>query len=373
MKRLNVLVLLFVVFFTVAGPTADAVTPEKLIWWEFETVKENPADESAGGGMAAFLKRQKRLILHEGSFPLSETGDSVSGGSLATGETNVWIRTPDGVVKRADIAGDTDAVVLNLPSDLDPGDVSGRYLVAAHMDAGVMDTDSDGKDEKVHLYSKYLVNYSKQGGVAGSRPDTFFREGDTLALEIGPVLTKSIFKSAGCPHANVIKGKETVTSYISDGGTQTPLQEYRMNVLYQGEPLANSEVIVLSRSGWKKTVTTDAEGALSFTPPNILERSSESGGTGRSHGMSRSGRMQATEDKLLYMVAYKDPSTGEYHCSTLPVALKTATSTDTDASGKAGGFALWGITGAGLCCVGFGGGIYHRKRRNRDTMFRSEK
>jgi len=37
------------------------------------------------------------------------------------------------------------------------------------------------------------------------------------------------------------------------------------------------------------------------------------------------------------------------------------------------GFASWGILGAGLGVVGVGGGIYHRKRRNRETIFKSKK
>jgi hypothetical protein len=427
MKCLNVLVLLFVGIFTVVGPNAYASTPETLIWWELETAAAADDDQ---GGMAAFLNRKKRLVLHRGKFSPMETGRSISGSSVSAVETDVWIRTPDGVVKKANLPAGADAVALDLPLDLDPGNLSGRYLVAAHLDAGTMDIDSDGKEEKVHLYSKYLVNFSKQDGSKGNNPDTFFRESDKLPLEIGPSLTNSIFKSAGCPHKNVLKGKATVSSYVSDGGTQRPFQDYRINVLFRGKPLANAEVLVLSKSGWRKRVMTDAEGALSFTPPNTLERFPESEKSEGTHGMPRhamgkadngdrtgttdgndrtaaramhSGmhgdvttagqfragkdepektkgmpahirrKMQAAEDKLIYTVAYKDPSSGEYHCATLPMSLKEYVITDADISGKAGGFTLWGIMGTGLCCVGFGGTVYHRKKRNRDTILRSKK
>lgn len=429
MKHFKVFVFLFMGIFMAAGSNSFASTPGEVIWWEFENAKEESAGESDEGGMAAFLKMKKILTLYKGAFPLSETAAGKPD-RLTTGNTEIWVRNPDGVVSKANIAQDSDSIVLNLPSDLNPGDLSGRYLVGVHMDAGIMDIDSDGMDEKVHLYSKYLVNYSKQDGVKGKNPDTFFREGGKLALEIGPAVTKSIFKSAGCPHKNVIKGKGTVTSYVSDGGTQTPLKEYRMNVLFKGEPLANTEVLVLSQSGWSKTVITDPDGAISFTPPNTLERASESEGSGGFHGMSGSGMgkgmdkgkagaesgpdhasvkaghpgsrgdgdaseakdsagidktgngkrmsrgrmmMQSGGDKLLYMVAYRDPSTGEYHCATLPVSLRGSMATDEGPSGNVGGFTLWGIIGAGLCTVGLGGSVYHRKRRNRDRIFRSKK
>jgi hypothetical protein len=224
---------------------------------------------------------------------------------------------------------------------------------------------------------------------------------DKIALEIGPFFpeTKSMFKKAGCPHADAIKGsKRSKLGFVREGGNQTPLKEHKMKVFYKGRPLTNTEVVILSKSGWKKTIMTDSEGAISITPPKTLARVADPGGTGHSHGKphpeitedSKKGRhtgekgghpgaishgnKQAAGDKLLYIVAYKDPSTGEYHCATLPMTVQMSYRGGSHKwLSMSSGFASWGILGAGLGVVGVGGGIYHRKRRNRETIFKSKK
>ncbi len=408
MKHFKVFVFALLTMFMVAGSAAIASESCPAIWWELKADNWDWAGLTKEERIAA-LEKPKALMLHQGTFPPSGDDESASGQSLALDDARVWIRNPDGVVSEVELSPDNGTFTLNLPADLNAGDLNGRYLVGVHLDAGVMDLDSDGTDETVHFYSKFLVNYRKQDGVKGENPDVFFKDDDKIALEIGPFFpeTKSIFKKAGCPHAGAIKGsKRSKVGFIRDGGNQSPLKEHKMKVFYKGQPLAGEEVVIISKSGWKKTIMTDSEGVFSITPPKTLARVADPGGTGHSHGkphpeitegikkdrhgekhktkhakerkaghadrMSHGSR-QAAGDKLLYVVAYKDPSTGEYHCATLPMSLRMFSRGSGKWLSMSSGFASWGILGAGLGVVGVGGGMYHRKRRNRETIFKSKK
>ncbi|MCK4467619.1 MAG: hypothetical protein KAU60_04630, partial [Desulfobacterales bacterium] len=380
----------------------------QVIWWELEAQHTDHAAALSMDEMIAALEKPKTLILRQGMYPLSGDNKSAPGQSLALDDANVWIRNPDGVVSEVKLSPDNGIFTLSLPSDLNPGELNGRYLVGIHLDAGVMDLDSDGTDERVHFYSKFLANYRKQDGIKGENPDVFFKDDDKIALEIGPSFPKSMFKKAGCPHADAIKGsKRSKVGFVRDGGNQSPLKEHKMKVFYKGRPLADAEVIILSKSGWKKTVMTDSEGVISITPPKTIARVAEPGGTGHSHGKhhpkiaegikkdrhggkhkaghAREGKAghpgaishgskRSAGDKLLYMVTYKDQSTGEYHCATLPMTVQMSYRGGSHKwLSMSSGFASWGIIGAGLGIVGLGGGVYHRKRRNRETIFKSKK
>ncbi len=415
MKHFKIFVFFLLAMFIGAGSYAFASKPAQVIWWELEADNwdRTRLSKLSKEERTAAFEKPKTLILRQGTFPLSRDDKSAPGQSLALDDASVWIRDPDGVVSEVNLSPDNGNIALELPSDLSPGELNGRYLVGIHLDAGIMDIDSDGTDERVHLYSKILVNYRKQGGTKGENPDMFFRDDDKIALEIGPFITKSKVKKAGCPHAGVIKRKDRNKSskgsqvgYVRDGGSQSSLKEHKMKVFYEGQPLANAEVVILSKSGWKKTVMTDSEGAISITPPKTLARVADPRGISRSRGKPRFGIGEGTEkdrhggghkagharegkaghpgaishgskrsagDKLLYVVAYKDPSTGEYHCATLPMTLRPGMGFYRKWASKASGFASWGIIGGGLGIVGLGGGVYHRKRRNRETIFKSKK
>ena|GEM_PF-3084059 len=399
MRHFKVFVFFLLAMFIGAGSAAFASNPAQVIWWELKADNWDWASLSKEERTAAFEK-PKTLILRQGTFPFSGDDESAPGQSLTVDNARVWIRNPDGVVSEMNPSRDDGTIALELLSNLNPGELNGRYLVGIHLDAGVMDIDSDGTDERVHFYSKCLVNYHKPDGIKGENPDMFFKDEDKIALEIGPVITKSIFKKAGCPHADAIKSsKGSKVGYVRDGGNQSPLKEHKMKVFYEGRPLTNAEVVILSKSGWKKTVMTDSEGVISITPPKIVAQVADSGGTGHSHGKphpeiaegikeDRHGRegkaghpgrifhgnRQTAGDKLLYVVAYNDPSTGEYHCATLPMTLRMfSRGSDGGWMSKSRGFAFWGIIGAGLGGVGVGGSVYHRKRRNRETIFKSKK
>ena len=408
MEHFKVFVFALLAVFMGAGSAAFASHPAQMIWWELEAQHIDHAAALTMAEMIAAFERPKTLILRQGTFPPSGDDKSAPGQSLALDDASVWIRNPDGVMSEINPSRDNGTITLNLPSDLNAGELNGRYLVGVHLDAGVMDLDSDGTDEKVHFYSTFLVNYRKKDGIKGENPDVFFKYDDKIALEIGPFFPKSIFKKAGCPHADAIKGsKGSKVGYVSDGGNQSSLKEHKMKVLYKGRPLANADVIILSKTGWKKTLVTDSEGAISITPPKTLAPIVNAQGIShfRGHGKPHSGIGEGTKkdsqgaghkagyaeghkvrhanrilpggrhtavDKLLYVVAYEDPATGEYHCATLPMSLGMF-SRDGGWLSMSSGFASWGIIGAGLGIVGLGGGVYHRKRRNRETIFKSKK
>jgi hypothetical protein len=386
MKYFKVFVFFLLAIFMVAGSSAFASGLARVIWWELESDNWDYYDTLSKTEKVAYRERPKTLILRQGKSTFSGQDQSAPIQSLRVNNARVWIRNPEGVVSEVNPSRDNGTIALELPSDLNPGESSGSYLVGTHLDAGVMDIDSDGTDERVHLYSNCLARYYKQGGIKYKNADMFFNDEDKIALEIGPFIPKSIFKKAGCLCCGVFKSSK---GYVI-GVYQTPLTEYKMKIFYKGRPLADAEAVILSESGWKKVVMTDSEGAISITPPKTLARAADPGGTGHSHkkphpkigegkeksqhaGRISHGSGHTAGDKLLYVVAYKDPSSGEYHCATLPMTLKLGCLSYREWLSKSRGFAFWGIIGAGLGVVGVTGGVYHRKRRNEETIFKSKK
>lgn len=442
MKVLYIFVVLMGIL-TAAEANTRAPTPNAFIWWELKTVNTGAFDAGARGGRGGEASSELALVLHRGNFPSATAGGSTP--ESIAGETEVWIRNPDGQVRRVETPAEANSVSLHLPTDLNPGDLTGNYLVAAHLDAGVMDMDGDGTGERVHLYSKCLLNYSKTDGSKGKTPDTFFRDGDTLALELGPIQEKTLFPFINSGTSRKFRGKGIAQETVSDGGALSPLAECRINLLYEGAPLADAEVFVLSQSGWRKRILTDALGSLLIPLPNTFERTSTSTAIDRSQSTGRSaapqtdvraadkktvpsaarsgddgtespggqqrrgvprndgqaektkaGRSEATpadartenkgakttsstrvslqtaEDKLLFWAAYRDPSTGEYHCTTLPMSLKSPRKTraKTDIAGRTGGYILWGIVVVSLGVMGLGSAACYRKKRSRAPLSR---
>ncbi|MCD6273224.1 MAG: hypothetical protein J7K30_10365 [Deltaproteobacteria bacterium] len=424
MKHFKLLCLL--TLFMAVVSVAFAAKLDRAIWWELESVRMDYGPDVSMADMLSSMERPKTLTLRQGKFPLSGHDKGVFGDLFPVDNASIWIRNPDGEVSKSDIFRKNGAVVLDLPHDLNPGNLTGRYLVGIHLDAGVMDFDSDGTDERVHLYSNYLVRHYKQDGAEGKKQDRFFMDRDKMALEIGPIISKRILKNAGCPVSSAMKRGEKGVGYVRTGGFQMPLKEHKMKVIYKGRPLADAEVAILSKSGWKKTVMTNSEGVLSIILPKTRPPSSVSDmtatmrsngkkqgdsstmgkmmgkGMNKSHhkgedkvghagqGMSENAKHRMAEksdrvsyesvfrmeDKLLYMVVHKDASTGEYHCATLPMSLRTMNmggSYQSEWRSKAKGFGFWGIMGASLGIVGVTGNIYRKKKRNRDTIFKSKK
>ena len=428
MKHFKAFVCLLTMFLVVS-PAALASASDRAIWWELESQNLDYYYDAtlSKAKRIASPERPKTLILRQGGFPPSGQDEGDPGRSLTADNAKVWIRNPDGEISEVNPSrdGEIGSITLNLPSDLNAGDLTGSYLVGVHLDAGTWDIDSDGRDERVHLYSNCLVRYYKRDGTKGENPDMFFNDPDKITLEIGPFIPEKIFrKRAGRPLPRSIRSGSDI-GYVR-GTSQSPLKEHKMKVFYKGRPLADAEVLILSKSGWEKTVMTDSEGVLSIIPPKTkllssvvdmtakrrsngkmpgdtsmmgkmigkgMEKSQHKGEDRVRHagqGMTKNAKHRMgkkperatyesvfrTEDKLLYMVAYKDASAGEYHCATLPISLQTRMMGGNYRSewrSKSKGFGFWGIMGASLGIVGVTGAIYRKRRRDRETIFKSKK
>jgi hypothetical protein len=146
MRHFKVFVFALLAMFVGAGSAAFASEPAQAIWWEFEAQHTDHAAALTMAEMIAALEKPKTLILRQGTFPLSGDDKSAPGQSLALDDVSVWSRNPDGVVSEINPSPNNGTIALELPSDLNPGDLNGRYLVGVHLDAGVMDLDSDGTD-----------------------------------------------------------------------------------------------------------------------------------------------------------------------------------------------------------------------------------
>ena len=326
MKHFKIFAFFLLAMFVTASTYAFASEPAGVIWWE---LKADPivysADLSRDEILAA-LEKPKTLILRQGTFPLSGKDESAPGQSLGLDDARVWIRNPDGVISEINPSRDNGTIALNLPSDLNAGELNGRYLVGVHLDAGVIDCDSDSIDERVHLYSNFIVNYHKQDGAKGENPDVFFKDEDKIALEIGPVDARGIGEMP----------------YIK-AGYQEALRHCKMKVIYRGRPLANAEVAVLTESGWDKSAKTNSKGLVSITPIENRQR----------------------EEKCLYVVTHRDMLSGEYHCSSL---LMFVLKPPPGWMSKAEGFVFWAVMGTGLFIVYVVWVIYRKKRRDMKIM-----
>jgi len=225
--------------FAAGGYAAYASAPDRAILWELETANLDYYYDNtmSRADRIALLEKPKKLILRQEIFPPSGYDLKKSGRSLAAGSARVWIRNPDGKISEVNLSRDREsgAIALNLPFDLNAGDLTGTYLVGVCLDAGIMDIDSDGIDEKVHLYSNCLVRYYKKNGAKGENPDMFFKDPDRIALEIGPYIPEKILKKrAGCPLPRSIRSGSDI-GYVR-GTSQRPLREQKMKVFYKGSP-----------------------------------------------------------------------------------------------------------------------------------------
>ena len=316
-KVIYILIVLMLV-----SPVALAAEPCNMIWWD---VKSGNADTMAS------LEMPQSLTLRCGKFPRVRQDASPHGRSANFDSARTWIRSPDGIISEANLSLEKETVILHFPTELNPAKSNGLYLVGIYMDTGVKDIDSDGTDETVHYYAKYLMYHQKDGGIQGDRPDVFFKDPDKIALEIGPLNTSGIreipFMKAGCQEA---------------------LKEHKMKVLYKERPLADAEVAVLTEGGWERKEKTDSNGIVSITPVESKEK----------------------ENKSLYVVTHKDPLTGQYYCSSLMMYVLRP---PPGWMSKAEGFVFWAVMGTSLFVIYAGWRIHRRKKRDRKTMLEFER
>jgi len=318
----NAYVIYMLIVLMLAGPVALAAEPGNMVWWDVKSDNANTV---------ASLKRPKSLVLRWGKFPHVQQDASLHGQSASLDSARTWIRNPDGIISEANLSPDKEAVVLDFPTKLNPAESNGLYLVGIHINAGVMDIDSDGTDETVHYYAKYLISHRKDGGIQGDRPDIFFKDPDKIALEIGPLNTS---------------GKREIP--FMKAGCQEALKKHKMKVFYKGRPLADAEVAVLTKGGWERKEKTDSNGMVSITPVESKEK----------------------ENKFLYVVTHKDLSNGQYYCSSLMMYVLRP---PPGWMSKAEGFVFWAVLGTGLFVVYAGWRIHRRKKRDRKTMLEFER
>ena len=322
MGIVNAYVIYILIVLMLVSPVALAAEPCNMVWWEMKSGNVNAV---------ASLKRPKSLTLRWGKFPHVQQDTNLHGQSASLDSVRTWIRNPDGIISEADLSPDKEAVALDFPTKLNPTESNGLYLVGIHINAGVMDIDSDGTDETVHYYAKYLIYHRKDGGIQGDRPDVFFKDSDKIALEIGPLN---------------IPGMEEIPSMKA--GCQEALKKHKMKVLYKGRPLADAEVAVLTESGWERKEKTDSRGIVSITPVENEEK----------------------ENKFLYVVTHKDVSNRQYYCSSLMMYVPKS---PPGWMSKAEGFVFWAVGGTALFVVYVGWRIHRRQKRDRKTMLEFER
>ena len=314
---------LFLLFLILPVFSTDfAAAQAGLFWWEGKA-----SDRLA----AVSRKKPARLALCQGKFPHAGQGGNATGGTVKLSSVKAWIRSPDGSVSKAGLTQEKETVVLDFPSGLNPARLNGIYLVCSRMDAGHVDIDSDGSNETVHYYSKYLIYHQSDGGIWGNKQGVFFKDAEKIPLEIGPFDDPSTEEKASCVNA----------------GYQEARKKHRMKVLYNEKPLADVRVAIMTESGWEKMVKTDAEGTFSILPVEDEEKA----------------------ERCLYTVAYKDPSTGEYHRSNLSMVI---TAPPPRWMSRAGGFDFWAAIGSGLFIVYMIWTIYRKVKRDKKTMLAFE-
>jgi len=298
-----------------AGSAAFAAEPAGALWWELK----GPGTHTNRGQMSVSMEKPKTLLLCRGRFPHREK-------EICVNDNEVWIRSPDAIISKADLSSGKGIIALSFPSRLNPDEISGLYLIGAHMDVRSMDIDLDGTDETVHYYSKYLLYHQDEDGIQGDRQDVFFNDPDKIALEIGPVETQN----------------EKGETLWREAGFQEALKKHRLKVLYKGEPLSNANVAIFTESGWGKRAKTNAKGIFTFVPLQGIQ----------------------TEEKVkrcLYAASFRDPLTGQYHCTSLITYIKPHRPLY---DSKARGFNLWAALSASLFLLYVATLIYRKKRRS---------
>jgi hypothetical protein len=336
-KKIDVVILLAAVFM-LAGTPAFADRPPEAVWWEIKADHQDHSAFKSRAEMVAALEKPITLVLRWGMFPLDGYNEGAIAEALKSNPAKSWIRDPDGAVSEVDLGPGNLEVVL-------PTDVRGLYLICAEIRNVDMDLDADGRNESVHFYAKQFLYHFKRDGRVDPKPDVFFQDmADRVPLEIGPHITRK--REGGGPFM---------------GGYQTALKEHQMKVCYKGRPLAGAKVTIMTESGWKRELTTDSEGRVSITPAETLCRMNERGvkkppAQKQRHGGKERIKHVAqnhpagaqNEDKHLYVVTHKDPSTGQYYCASLWMIVRMP---PPEWSSLPTGFALWGVIGAALALI----------------------
>ena len=298
-----------------ADSPAFAAEPAGVFWWALKS----PGIHTNRGQMNVSMEEPKTFLLCRGRFPHKEKEVCIIG-------KEIWIRDPDGIISKADLSLEEGTTALPFPSKLNRADINGLYLISAHMIVRSMDIDLDGRGEEVHYYSKYLIYHQNEDGIQGGRQDVFFNDPDKIALEIGPVDTQDM------------KGE----AFWREGGCQEALKKHRLKVLYKGKPLADADVAVFTEGGWKKRAKTDADGIFTFVPLQGIQA-------------------EEKVERCLYAASFRDPLTGQYHCSSLMIYIKPHRPLY---DGKARGFNLWAVLGASLFLLCVAVAIYRKKKRS---------
>ena len=302
-----------------------------LLWWEIEeNMNSDEMPDNWKDIRKERLKRQitrgevRTLFLCWGDIPFTNTIQKNKGSlerEMIRDKAGIWVRDADGRISQAAFNSGKDRLSVNIPEDLE---LNGLYLIGIHLDIGEMDIDSDGVTESIHLSAKRLISHYKTGGHQGNKRGVFFNEPDKLPLEIG------------CSDSRL--------RYDS----QRAYREYEMKVIYQGKPLADTEVSIFSGSGWRKTVQTDSSGKFLITPFGNMENNDQ--------------------EKYLYAAAYHDLLKREYHCATLMMNVHTYP----EWRSRSGGFMLWAILGTGLLVIIVTAGIYRKKKHAREAILKFE-
>ena len=311
-----------------------SVTPTErvgLLWWEIE--EDMGSDEISTNWKDIRKERLRQQITRGEARTLFLCwGDIPFGNTIRKNKVrleretilnkaSVWVRDADGRILQTALNSGKDRLSVNIPADIE---LNGLYLVGAHLDIGEMDIDSDGVTERISLSAKRLISHRKTGGRQGNERGAFFNDPDKLPLEIS------------------CSGTWFRYDY------HRAYREYEMKVIYQGKPLADTEVRISSGSGWKKTVRTDSSGKFSITPFGNMEND----------GL----------EKYLYAACHHDLTKREYHCATLMMNVFTYP----EWHSKSGGFIFWAVLGTGLLVIIVTVGIYRKKKHDREIISKFE-
>ena len=303
-----------------------------LLWWELE--EDMDTDEISSHWKDIRRARLKRLfargetkspVLRWGDIPFKETvkhhRENLTR-EIIREKAEIWIRNADGRISQAAFdPAVKDNLTVDIPEDLE---LNGLYLLGIHLDTGETDIDPDGATERVYLSAKRLLYHRKRGGHQGNERDSFFDEPHRFPLEIG-------FSDARLRR-----------------DYQRAYREYGMKVVYGGKPLADTEVHVISGSGWRKTVHTDSAGEFLMTPFGNMEK--------------------GVREKYLYVACHHDPAKREYHCATLTMKI----STYPEWLSRSHGFVLWAVLGTGLSVLIIIMGIWLKKKHTREAILKFE-
>ena len=306
--------------YILTGSAAFAAEPAGVFWWELKGFGAAGSMNTDNGQAPVSMKRPNTLLLYWSRLPFAEDNGTLTAEGMESNGIKAWIRGPDSALSDADLSQKEGATALDFPSRL-----SGLYLIGARMDVRSVDIDSDGRGEEVHYYSKYLLYHQDEGGIQGDRQDVFFNDPDKIALEIGPVDTQN----------------EKGETLWREAAFQEALKKHRMKVLYKGKPLADADVAVFTEDGWKKRAKTDTNGIFTFIPLQGIQA-------------------EEKVERCLYAAAFRDPLTGQYHCSSLMTFIKPHHPLY---DSKARGFNLWAVLGVSLFLLYVATLIYRKKRR----------